>query len=75
MKEKRNKSCLCVLFLALKGFLKRHKDIMSFELFFTPTDCVMASCVPTDVLEDIIDQSASNLYKRLLPEVYPFKKG
>ena len=34
---------------------------MSFELFVSPNEFVMASVVETDLLEDLRDQSASNL--------------
>ena len=34
---------------------------MSFDLFISPTECVEASCIATDLLEDLVDQSASNL--------------
>jgi len=34
---------------------------MSFELFLSPTESVMTSCVATELLEDLQDQSAFNI--------------
>jgi len=40
-------------------FYKRKN--MSFQLFTSTTECVEASCVATDLLEDLVDGSSFNL--------------